>query len=107
MPSGTDEAVRAEADSPVLSPDVSTYLFRNYLEQGTLWASSLNGQTTYQVVAARASEPVWSPDGTRVAYLLRDDANNCDHIYVAAADGSQADNPVKVRDCATTRNNFV
>jgi len=102
LPSGTDEAVRAEADSPMLSPDGTSYLFRNYFDEGTLWSSSLDGQTTVQVVASRVTEPVWSPDGTRVAYLLRDDANNCDHIYVAAADGSQADNPVQVRDCATT-----
>jgi WD40-like Beta Propeller Repeat len=100
LPSGTDVPIRAEADAPLLSPDGSRYLYRNYLDNGTLWSSSIDGQTTHQVVASRITEPVWSPDGTRVAFLLPHDTLNCDHIYVAAADGSQADNPVQVRDCA-------
>ena len=102
LPSGTSETVREQADSPLLSPDGSRYLFRNYEDGRSLWSSSLDGQTTFQVVAAEVTEPVWSPDGSQVAYLLRDDANNCDHIYLAAADGSQANTPVQVRDCAAT-----
>lgn len=102
LPSGVAETVREKADSPLLSPDGSRYLFRNYEDGRNLWSSTLDGQTTFQVVAAEATEPVWSPDGTQVAYLLRDNANNCDHIYVAAADGSQANAPTQVRDCAET-----
>ncbi|MBW2457078.1 MAG: hypothetical protein JRI68_21360, partial [Deltaproteobacteria bacterium] len=41
-----------------------------------------------------------SPDGSQVAYLQRDDGNNCSHIDVVAADGSEADTPTRVRDCA-------
>jgi hypothetical protein len=100
LPSGAPSYVRNDADSPSLSPDGTRYLFRNYLEDRTLWSSSLDGSTQFQVVGVEASEPVWSPDGTKVAYLLRDNANNCDHIEVVASDGSQA--PVRVRDCAAT-----
>lgn len=100
LPSGSPSYVRMDADSPSLSPDGTRYLFRNYLDARTLWSSSLDGSTQFQVVAVEASEPVWSPDGTKVAYLLRDDGNNCDHIEVVASDGSQP--PVRVRDCAQT-----
>ncbi|MFW5740645.1 MAG: TolB family protein, partial [Myxococcota bacterium] len=102
LPSGVPEAVRDKADMPVLSPDGSRYLFRNYDDGRTLWSSSLDGQDSFQVVAAEATEPVWSPDGSRVAYLLRDAPNNCDHIYTVAADGSESDSPFHVRDCAAT-----
>lgn len=102
LPSGASAAVRAEADSPLLSPDGTRYLYRNLQDARTLWSSSIDGTTTFRVVAAEATEPVFSPDGSQVAYLLRDDANNCDHIYIAASDGSQASSPVRIRDCAAT-----
>lgn len=102
LPSGNPSTVREKADNPMLSPDGTKYLYRNYEDSGTLWSSSLDGTTTFQIVDAQASEPVWSSDGTRVAYLLRDNANNCDHIEVVASDGSEATTPFRVRDCAGT-----
>ncbi|HNS98402.1 MAG TPA: hypothetical protein PKL73_15735 [Polyangiaceae bacterium] len=94
--------VRTDADTPVLSPDGKRYLYRNFLQKRTLWASSLDATNEVQVVAAEVTKPVWSPDGSRVAYLVRDDAHNCDHIEMVASDGSQASAPTRLRDCSTS-----
>jgi hypothetical protein len=102
LATGEVELVRADAGVPVLSPDGARYLYADYTQEGTLWSSSLEGGDEVQVVAASVTGAVWSPDGTRVAFLLDDDELPCADVAVASADGSDAEAPVVVRDCAET-----
>lgn len=102
LASGEVTLVREDAGAPALSPDGTRYLFADYTQQGSLWASDLDGGDPVQVVATNVTGAVWSPDGTRVAFLLDDDDLACAHIATAAADGSEADSPDIVRDCAET-----
>jgi hypothetical protein len=55
-----------------------------------------------KIVDAQASDAHWSPDGARVVYLLDDQPNNCQHIEIAMADGSEVASPMRLRDCAGT-----
>ena len=55
--------------------------------QKTVWVMNADG-TNAKKILDRASEPTWSPDGTKIAYY-----HWTDGIFVANADGS---NPLKV-----------
>lgn len=55
------------------------------------------------MASRNGTSAVWSPDGSKVAYLWGE-TMGCSHIEVVLADGSQADAPVRVRDCG---NSFV
>ncbi|MBI4953126.1 MAG: hypothetical protein HY908_13920 [Myxococcales bacterium] len=102
LPVGTPSLVHAEQMAPVLSPDGQRYLFADTLQQSAIYSSRLDGSDVTLVVDRAASSTVYSPDGTRVAYLLWDDALACSHVEVVAADGSQATAPVRIRDCGVT-----
>lgn len=102
LETGDVTLVREDAGVPALSPDGTRYLFADYTQQGTLWSSTLDGGDPVQVVATNVTGAVWSPDGTQVAFLLDDDDLACAHVAVAAADGSDAEAPVIVRDCTET-----
>ncbi|HWS71355.1 MAG TPA: DPP IV N-terminal domain-containing protein, partial [Thermoanaerobaculia bacterium] len=64
---------------PSLSPDASEVVF---VSSGDLWIASANGGDAHLLVAHAANEtrPLWSPDGTRIAFVS-DRTGNGD-IYV-------------------------
>ncbi len=100
LPSGTPTLVRDDASAVHLSPDGTRYLYADSGEQNIIYASDLDGQNEVLVANTAGTKATYSPDGSQVVYLQNDGANNCQHIDVVAADGSEADAPTRVRDCA-------
>ena len=72
------------ASDPQVSPDGRTVVYRrNRLDvqtdrvRGDLWAVDADGGSHRALVAGvDASSPRWSPDGTRLAYVARDEADD-------------------------------
>ena len=52
----------------------------------------------YLTAAGAATDPTFSPDGTRRAHLVSE-TMDCSHVEIVAADGSDADSPTRVRSC--------
>jgi hypothetical protein len=102
LPSGSPSVALADADAPVFSPDFSKVAFTNYGDAGALYVASPTLQAPVKIATEGGDEAAWSPDGTRVAYLVFDDALGCSHIHSVAADGSEADAPTTLRDCGAT-----
>jgi Tol biopolymer transport system component len=93
---------RDEANRAVLSPDGLRYAYQNFQDGRTLWVSNLDGSGALKVSVHEASEAAFSPDGKQIAYLWHEQAKNCSHIEVVAADGSTAATPKRLRDCGAT-----
>lgn len=78
------------ADHPSPSPSGAEVVFAaDYNNQSNLWISGTNGQSLRQLTTGTNvdMEPAWSPDGTRIAYSSRSDANRSD-IWVIQKDGT-------------------
>jgi hypothetical protein len=102
LPPTTPTVVRANAYAPVFSPDHSRLAYTDYGDMGALYVANADGSNPVKIATEGGDSAVWSPDGTRVAFLVYDSPNNCSHIDIAAADGSEVDAPVRFRDCSTT-----
>jgi hypothetical protein len=100
LPGGTPEVLRASASAPVLSPDGTRLLFADTAQKSALFSMKLDGSDVIKVATRNGTNATWSPDGTKVAYLWGE-TQGCNHIEVVPADGSQADAPVRVRDCGS------
>jgi hypothetical protein len=96
---GAASVVRSDAHEPVLSPDGTRYVYADDSDTGSLHASALDGTMAVKLTSEQGTNAVWSPDGTRVAYLFYDSAAGCQHIDVVASDGSTATSPTRLRDC--------
>ncbi|MGH7295316.1 MAG: hypothetical protein ACRELB_10295 [Polyangiaceae bacterium] len=94
--------VRDGAREPVISPDGTRYVYASDAEKGALHASTLDGVADVKITAAAGTNAVWSPDGSRVAYLVYDVAAGCQHIDVVKSDGTTAASPTRLRDCTKT-----
>jgi hypothetical protein len=103
---GAPSDVRDQAHEPVLSPDGTRYVYASDAEAGALHASTLDAANDVKLTSEAGTNAVWSPDGTKVAYLVFDGAAGCDHIDVVASDGSTAGSPTRLRDCSKT-NEFI
>lgn len=99
LPDGAPTTVREGASRPSLSPDGARYAYSSAAEKGALHVSQLDGTADVKVTSAAGTEVRWSPDGTRLVYLVFDSAANCSHVEVVAADGSDAAAPKRIRDC--------
>jgi hypothetical protein len=102
LPCGATSTVRANAHEPVLSPDGTRYVYGDDTAMGALYASNLDGTGAVKLTSEAGTSAVWSPDGTRVAYLYFDSAADCSHIDVVQSDGSTAASPTRLRDCTKT-----
>jgi hypothetical protein len=103
MATGAAAKLRANAGTPVLSPDGARYVYADYGDGGNLHVSNLDGSGDVGVTSVPGDSPAWSPDGTKIAYLNMDMMANCSHVEVVSADGSDADLPARIRDCSTTQ----
>jgi len=102
LPAAAPTELRKDAGGPRLSPDGQRYLYVDYTDMGSLWSSKLDGTSPVKVVNRPGVGARYSPDGAKIVYQLYDDALNCNHLEVVAADGSEADAPTRVRDCGST-----
>jgi Tol biopolymer transport system component len=100
LPAGTPALVRNDANEVVLSPDGTRYLYADWAQAYRVYASDLDGQNAVLVADRQGYNLRYSPDGTRVAFLVED--NGCTNIDVVAADGSEANAPTRIRDCSLT-----
>jgi TolB protein len=100
----------SDSDQPVWSPDGSKIAFEssraldgsnsaNPIDSGNIWVVNADGSGTQpltQLTASTSLQPVWSPNGTKIAYastraLDGSDADNFSlNIWVMNADGSGA-----------------
>ena len=100
LPAGAPALALAHASGAMLSPDGTRLLYVDTTQNWTVFSSLLDGSDVVHVANAAGTSLRYSPDGTRVAYLVYDQGANCSHIETAAADGSEVDAPVRIRDCA-------
>lgn len=100
LPGGAPATLRANASSGVLSPDGSRLLFADTTQQSALFSMKLDGSDLIKVASRNGTNATWSPDGSKVAYLWGE-TMGCNHIEVVLADGTQADAPVRIRDCGS------
>ena len=97
---GTPEVVRTDATLNELSPDGTRLLFADHTEAGAMHTMTTAGTDVVKVSSHAGTNGVYSPDGTKIAYLW-DETQTCHHVEVVAADGSEADTPFKARDCGS------
>ena len=103
LPDGGPTVWRSDAHRPALSPDGQQIVFADINDMSRLYVTDVNGTgTPVQVSDVAGTKPTWSPDGTRIAYVLWDDAAVCAHVEIVMADGSTATTPDRIRDCSQT-----
>lgn len=74
-----------DARTPALSPDRAKVAFAR---DGSIWIGLVDGgRRPRQIVSGGASQPVWSPDGRRLAYVAPGVGGQPD-LFIVPADGS-------------------
>jgi WD40-like Beta Propeller Repeat len=101
LPGGTPELFLDQASAPVLSPDGTRLLYADTSQGSALFVMDLATASPVKVASENGTSAVWSPDGSKLAFLWGE-TQTCGHIDVVAADGSQADAPTRVRQCGSS-----
>lgn len=85
---------------PALSPDgrhvaytISTYDMAENRSDSDIWLLDLQGGPPRRLTTSTASDtsPVFSPDGTRIAFLSKRDGDGVNQLYVIPVDGGEAE----------------
>jgi hypothetical protein len=100
LPGGQPELVRESATLADLSPDGTRLLFSDHTQAGALFTMRLDGSELVKVASQGGTNAVWSPDGSRIGYLFGE-TQTCSHVQIVLADGSEAEWPLRVRDCGS------
>jgi hypothetical protein len=100
LPDGEIETLRENANLSQLSPDGTRLLFSDYGQEGKLMSMNLDGNDVIKVADRAGTSAVYSPDGSRVAYLYST-SQSCSHVEIVAADGTLAGAPKRIRECGT------
>lgn len=99
LPAGPTEVWKEKAAFPVLSPDGTRLVYQNWNDQYTLYLAKVDGSEPLQISDRRqASEAVFSPDGTQVAFLYDEQDGCC--IEAVKADGTESTAPRCLYNCA-------
>jgi hypothetical protein len=105
LPAGAPELWKDKAAFPVLSPDGSKLAYQNWDDQYTLYVANADGsQATRIANRQNASEAVFSPDGTQVAFLFDEQDGCC--IEAVKSDGTEVNTPRCLKNC-TAGNEFI
>jgi hypothetical protein len=94
------ELVRDKASSMVMSPDGTQYVYSDSDDKSALYIANVDGSgTPIKLADTNGTDPAFSPDGKRLAYLIWDQSAVCSHIEIVATDGSEASTPTRIHDC--------
>ena len=87
-------------DNPVVSPDqkwiaftVQTWSLEKNRAQNNIWLMDNQGRNQRRLTTADASDsaPVWSPDGSRIAFTSRRSDDEAPALYILRLDGGEAE----------------
>jgi dipeptidyl aminopeptidase/acylaminoacyl peptidase len=87
-------------DNPVVSPDqkhiaftVQTWSLERNRAQNQIWLMDSQGRNQRRLTTADASDsaPVWSPDGSRIAFTSRRSDDEAPALYILRLDGGEAE----------------
>jgi hypothetical protein len=105
LPGATTELWKEKAAFPVLSPDGSKLAYQNWDDQYTLYVANADGTQPLKISSKKnASEAVFSPDGTQVAFLFDEQDGCC--IEAVKVDGTEVDAPRCLYNCSAN-NEFI
>jgi hypothetical protein len=99
LATGVEETVRDRARSWSFSPDGTRGVFEDLADGRRLHVMGPDGADEVVVTGTAAQGGSFSPDGTRIVYLYPE-TSTCSHVEIVHADGSDADTPLRIRDCA-------
>jgi dipeptidyl aminopeptidase/acylaminoacyl peptidase len=92
-------------NSPALAPDGKTAVFvvqewsiEKNKGASSLWLSDIAAGTVHRLTFAPASDnsPVWSPDGTRIAFVSKRGDDEAGSLYVMRLDGGEPEKIVEL-----------
>lgn len=87
-------------DNPVISPDqkqiaftVQVWSVEKNRAQNHIWLMDAQGNNQRRLTTAEASDsaPVWSPDGSRIAFTSRRSDDEAPALYILRLDGGEAE----------------
>jgi hypothetical protein len=99
-PDAGAEVYLESAGAMAISPDGTKFVFANTQDKSKLYIADVaNPSVSTKIADVNGVDVAFSPDGTKLAYLVWDNPVMCSHIDVVKTDGSQATTPTRIHDC--------